>query len=295
MNQKFLSSIPVVVNAPHDDVSSYGISRRSFLKRSGGATVAALVTWGALQNQIKAEDSDPNASTLPWGGSGTYEFNPSEFKDALAEQVGLSLTNSIMIALSNNPSGMLANLAAKLNGSPEERRELVDVAVKLMLKGYFFTQTIPLHWTINAGATEYVKEKMLKEPSLGSNTPNPSSTIGLELDIAGAKFGMSGTITYQLNLDNPHFVEAEMVSTNVTVNGVPTTQHQEKEVRKSQIPVPADVIDESTFQSYGSTKVYADASVSPLFIASAGLLASVGGTFGGTIKRNRAECPITRQ
>lgn len=55
MNPKYLSSIPVVVNAPLDDSSSGGITRRSFLKRSGGATVAAMVAWSLTEEQLRAE------------------------------------------------------------------------------------------------------------------------------------------------------------------------------------------------------------------------------------------------
>jgi hypothetical protein len=54
MNPKFLSSIPVVVSAPHDDSSSGGISRRSFMKRSGGATLSALIAFGLAQDRAAA-------------------------------------------------------------------------------------------------------------------------------------------------------------------------------------------------------------------------------------------------
>ena len=62
MNPKFLSSIPVVVNAPHDDLQSGGITRRSFLKRSGGATVAALVALGLATETLHAQNSSNSSA-----------------------------------------------------------------------------------------------------------------------------------------------------------------------------------------------------------------------------------------
>ena len=62
MNPKFLSSIPVVLNAPLNDSSSGGITRRSFLKRTGGATVAALVAYGTATDRLKAESAEQSGS-----------------------------------------------------------------------------------------------------------------------------------------------------------------------------------------------------------------------------------------
>ena len=63
MNPKFLSSIPVVLNAPLNDSSSGGITRRSFLKRTGGATVAALVAWNTVAYEAKAAVIDDSSAT----------------------------------------------------------------------------------------------------------------------------------------------------------------------------------------------------------------------------------------
>lgn len=63
MNPKFLSSIPVVLHAPtHGDDSASGHSRRSFLKKTGGATVAALAVWTTQTLEASVSGSGSSSS-----------------------------------------------------------------------------------------------------------------------------------------------------------------------------------------------------------------------------------------
>jgi hypothetical protein len=93
MNPKFLSSIPVVLNAPaQDDVSATGHSRRSFLKKAGGGTIAALTAWSTLQMAAAQQNASAQSSASVAGtpaGATTYtgEFKASIPGDDVAAKL----------------------------------------------------------------------------------------------------------------------------------------------------------------------------------------------------------------
>lgn len=62
MNPKFLSPIPLTLNAPHGDCEACGITRRSFMKRAGGATMAAFIAWNVNVQNTHAQSLQNNSS-----------------------------------------------------------------------------------------------------------------------------------------------------------------------------------------------------------------------------------------
>lgn len=98
MNPKLLLSIPVVVNSPHDDIQTEGNTQRSFLKRPGGATLAAIVAFGAATEVLHAQNSS-NVST-----------NAKQTFDPYVEHV---ITASITVTGSGDPGPKGAGAACK--------------------------------------------------------------------------------------------------------------------------------------------------------------------------------------
>lgn len=122
MNPKFLSSIPVVVNAPLDDPSSGGISRRSFLKRTGGATLAGMIAWGTQEN-LRAED-DPAAEASDSGTNTSppeYRITCTEPNKPIAQPIVLKTFNQGTYPLRIILSKVSAISTFTPNGSPKDK------------------------------------------------------------------------------------------------------------------------------------------------------------------------------
>jgi hypothetical protein len=177
---------------------SNSITRRSFLKRSGGVTAATLVSWHLSSATVRAAQQnvhpcEARSDDKEWTGTGQNTRKLSTYKTALGQAIGNDIANEIITAFVNSTIGQIVTFRGGAGWQDTVRQGCIDAVTT-----WLGAQNQDLVWNFDGSAVERKRCAHLNSPSLTKSTG--SMTLSMALNLKFADFGLGGTTTVVVDL-----------------------------------------------------------------------------------------------